>query len=106
EKDKYDELVYQSDVGLIFLDHRFTIPNYPQRLLSYLEAKIPVIVAADNATDMGTIAENNDFGIKVYSQDVDAFRDAVVKLVNSNNLRYEMGNNGYEFLKKNYTVET
>ena len=106
EKKKYDELVYQSDVGLIFLDHRFTIPNYPQRLLSYLEAKIPVIVAADNATDMGSIAEQNSFGIKVYSQDVEAFRNAVVKLVNSAELRSEMGNNGYEFLKNNYTVET
>lgn len=105
EKSKYDELVYQSDIGLIFLDHRFTIPNYPQRLLSYLEAKIPVIVAADNATDMGVIAEDNNYGIKVYSQDVEGFKDAVEKLVNDKKLRDEMGENGYEFLKKNYTVE-
>ena len=38
----YDILVRSCDVGLIFLDHRFTIPNYPSRLLSYLENKMPV----------------------------------------------------------------
>lgn len=28
-KSDYDLLVKHCDVGLIFLDHRFTIPNYP-----------------------------------------------------------------------------
>jgi len=42
-KSDYDLLVKSCDVGLIFLDHRFTIPNYPSRLLSYLENKMPVL---------------------------------------------------------------
>ena len=28
-KDQYDHLVQSCDVGLIFLDKRFTIPNFP-----------------------------------------------------------------------------
>ena len=28
---------------MIFLDSRFTIPNFPSRLLSYLQAGLPVI---------------------------------------------------------------
>ena len=36
-KEEYDELVSACDVGLIFLDYRFTIPNFPSRLLSYME---------------------------------------------------------------------
>ena len=38
-KSEYDSLVGGSDVGMIFLDHRFTIPNFPSRLLSYLKEK-------------------------------------------------------------------
>ena len=38
--------------------HRFTIPNYPSRLLSYLEYKKPVLCATDMATDIGSIAES------------------------------------------------
>ena len=34
-KDDYDRMVAACDVGLIFLDHRFTIPNFPSRLLLY-----------------------------------------------------------------------
>jgi hypothetical protein len=28
-KKEYDELLHACDVGLLFLDHRFTIPNFP-----------------------------------------------------------------------------
>ena len=32
-KEDYDSMVGACDVGLIFLDHRFTIPNFPSRIL-------------------------------------------------------------------------
>ncbi len=32
-KDEYDKLINSADVGLIFLDRRFTIPNFHQDLL-------------------------------------------------------------------------
>lgn len=43
----YDVLVQSCDVGLIFLDFRFLMQNYPSRLLSYLEFKMPIIAATD-----------------------------------------------------------
>ncbi len=104
-KDKYDELVYNCDVGLIFLDHRFTIPNYPQRLLSYLQAKLPIIAATDVNTDIGQIAEENEYGFFVESTDVTGFKEAVLGLANDDTLRTSMGQNGYQYLKENYTVE-
>ena len=61
-KEDYDMLVSSCDVGLIFLDHRFTIPNYPSRLLSYLEYKMPIICCTDPNTDIGRIAEENGYG--------------------------------------------
>ena len=61
-KADYDLLVCSCDVGMIFLDHRFTIPNYPSRLLSYLEYKMPVLCATDVNTDIGKIAEENGYG--------------------------------------------
>ena len=41
-KDDYDTMVGACDVGLLFMDHRFTIPNFPSRILSYMQAKLPV----------------------------------------------------------------
>lgn len=99
----YDQLVKACDVGLIFLDHRFTIPNYPSRLLSYLENKMPVLCATDPNTDMGHIAEENGFGYWCESNSTGAFTNRVDMILNSDIKK--MGDNGYEYLKKNYLVE-
>lgn len=102
-KEDYDILVRHCDVGLIFLDHRFTIPNYPSRLLSYLENKMPIICATDVNTDMGRIAEENGYGYWCESVKPEDFTALVDKMLASD--RKAMGEKGYEFLKNNYLVE-
>lgn len=102
-KDDYEILVRNCDVGLIFLDHRFTIPNYPSRLLSYLAAKMPIIAATDPNTDIGKIAEENGYGYWCESNDVKAFCCCVDKMLASD--RKAMGEAGYKFLLDNYQVQ-
>ena len=102
-KADYDKLVRACNVGLIFLDYRFTIPNYPSRLLSYLEYKMPIIACTDKNCDTGTIAEKNGFGLYAPSNDVKAFTYAVDKMLKAD--IKTMGERGYEFLKANYLVE-
>lgn len=102
-KADYDTLVQTCDVGLIFLDHRFTIPNFPSRLLSYLEYKMPVLCATDPNCDMGSIAMDNGFGYWCESNSVEAFTTILDKMIHSD--RRAMGEKGYEFLCKNYLVE-
>lgn len=99
----YDRLVRACHVGLIFLDYRFTIPNFPSRLLSYLEYKMPVIACTDHNCDTGCIAEENGFGIYTPSNDVKAFTYAVDKILTVD--IKSMGEKGYEFMKANYLVE-
>lgn len=102
-KAEYDELVRSCDVGLIFLDHRFTIPNYPSRLLSYLENKMPVLCATDPNTDIGSIAEENGYGYWCESNSVEAFTRILDRMIHAD--RKVMGEKGYQFLKENYLVE-
>lgn len=102
-KEDYDLLVKFCDVGLIFLDHRFTIPNYPSRILSYMENKMPVLCATDPNTDMGRIAEENGYGYWCESVKPEDFTTLVDKMLASD--RKAMGEKGYQFLKENYLVE-
>ena len=102
-KSEYDTLVRTCDVGMIFLDHRFTIPNYPSRLLSYLEYKMPVVCATDVNTDIGKIAEENGYGYWCESVKPEDFTALVDKVLASD--MKVMGVKGYEFLKQNYLVE-
>ena len=102
-KTDYDLLVKSCDVGLIFLDHRFTIPNYPSRLLSYLENKMPVLCVTDVNTDIGSIAEANGYGFWCESVKPEDFTALVDKMLKSD--RKAKGEKGYQFLKENYLVE-
>ena len=61
-KREYDELVSTCDIGLIFLEHRFTVPNFPSRLLSYMENVVPVFACTDRNTYAGRIIENGNYG--------------------------------------------
>lgn len=104
-KAKYDELVSLCDAGLIFLDKRFTIPNFPSRLLSYLEYKMPVLMATDMNTDIGRIAEENGFGLWTESGNIDTFMEMVKFVAEDKERMKEMGERGYRFLCENYTVD-
>lgn len=101
-KEDYDQLVRSCDVGLIFLDHRFTIPNYPSRLLSYLENKMPVLCATDPNTDMGRIAEENGYGFWCESNSVASFTAQLNRMLSSD--ISAMGQNGFNYLCNNYLV--
>ena len=103
-KNEYDELLAACDVGMIFLDKRFTIPNYPSRLLSYLEFKLPVLAATDKNTDIGKVITDNRIGYWVESGDLDAFNIFVKKLQYSKYDRVIMGDIGSRFLHENYHV--
>lgn len=105
-KNQYDELIKAADVGLIFLDKRFSIPNFPSRLLSYLENRMPVIIASDNVSDMGRIAEGNSFGLWCESGDLITFNSHLKKFIEEPDIIESMGDAGYNFLKENYSVES
>ncbi len=102
-KEDYDRLVAACDVGLIFLDHRFTIPNFPSRLLAYMQAGLPVLAATDPNTDIGKVIVEGGFGWWCESNDVAAFSTAVKEAVAAD--AEAVKEKEIAFLYENYTVE-
>jgi hypothetical protein len=103
-KYEFDEILKLAHVGLIFLSPLFTIPNFPSRLLSYLSNKLPVICATDTHTDIGQIAEMNNFGFSCFTSEYFVFFEHVTKLLNKET-RALMGINAFEFLENEYNVD-
>lgn len=101
-KEDYDKMAAACDVGLIFLDHRFTIPNFPSRLLSCLQAGLPVLCCTDPNTDIGKVCVEGGFGWWCESNDVAAFsqqvENALVADLNA------MGENGFAYMQEHYSV--
>lgn len=103
-RNDYEVLANTCDVGLIFLDRRFTIPNFPSRLLSYMQASMPVLAATDINTDIGKVIESGNFGYWCESVDVDKFNQLVNKLCDRA-LRVDLGKNARYYLENHYTAK-
>lgn len=102
-REDYDKLVGYCDVGLIFLDSRFTIPNFPSRILSYMQARLPVLAVTDRNTDVGTMILEGGFGWWAPSDDIEEFKH-VMEQVLSGDLK-ELGEKAYQYLATHYTAE-
>ncbi|WP_338470959.1 glycosyltransferase family 4 protein [Niallia sp. XMNu-256] len=103
-KDDYEILANSCDIGLIFLDKRFTIPNFPSRLLSYMQASMPVLAATDVNTDIGQVIEQGKFGFWCESSDVEQFNKKIQRLCDIE-LRKQLGINARRYLEENYTAK-
>ena len=99
----FDRLTACCDIGLVFLDHRFTIPNFPSRILSYMQASIPLLTATDTATDLRQIVEENGFGRCCESVNEKEFVAALDSMLASD--LPAMGQKGRAYLEQEYDVE-
>lgn len=102
-REEFDGLVAACDVGLVFLDRRFTIPNFPSRLLSYIQAAKPVVCSVDAATDVGRIAEAAGFGACCPSGDARAFLAACRRVLDGD--PRAMGGRARRYFEENYTAD-
>jgi len=101
-KKEYDLLLDQADVGMIFLDKRFTIPNFPSRLTAYMENSMPVLAATDKVTDIKDVLLDSQSGLWTESGDINSFIANANKLTNDEQLRRNLGTNARKYLEENY----
>lgn len=101
-REDFDTMLAACDVGLLFLDHRFTVPNYPSRLLSYLQAGLPVLACTDPNTDVGKDIVAGGFGWQCESNDAEAFGRAVDEAIEA---AAEKRGQAVMYLHKHFTVK-
>lgn len=104
-KSKYNNLLNACDVGLLFLDHRFTIPNFPSRLLDYMNNSLPVFAATDKNTDVGKVILEGKFGWWCESNNIAKYNKILEEICENSKMIIEKGKNGREYLTNNYTTE-
>lgn len=100
-KNEYDKMIACCDVGLIFLDYRFTVPNFPSRLLSYMQAGLPVLACTDPNTDVGKIIVEGGFGWWCESRNAGAFFEMISNLQRAH---FNERENGYFYLQDKYST--
>ncbi|MGQ7328447.1 glycosyltransferase family 4 protein [Streptococcus suis] len=103
-REQYEEVLSASDVGIISLDYRFTIPNFPSRILSYMDYSKPILGLVDPATDINQLIEASKCGYWCYSNSIEDFYSKVKLFSESIEEREIMGKNGRRYFEENLDV--
>ncbi|CAM1373817.1 glycosyltransferase family 4 protein [Tenacibaculum xiamenense] len=103
-KEQYEKLLRACDVGMLFLHKDFTIPNFPSRLLSYLQIKLPVLAATDPNTDVGSIIESAGCGYWTISGNQESMHTTIDKFCKDSKKYMEMKENAWRLLVKEFHV--
>ncbi|WP_346877318.1 glycosyltransferase family 4 protein [Clostridium sp. UBA5712] len=103
-RNDYEQITKECNVGLIVLDPRFTIPNYPSRILSYMEYAKPILAATDRVTDIKELIEDAQCGEWVWSGDACKFVNKIKAMAGNVELS-RMGDNGRRYIEDNFRVE-
>ncbi|MBU3197383.1 glycosyltransferase family 4 protein [Clostridium algidicarnis] len=104
-QEEYWEFLSCCDVGLIFLDRRFTVPNTPARLTYYMESALPILAATDKNTDIKEILSEAKCGHWIESGDIEGYLEHIELLLKDESRRKELGKNGRLYLERNYTLD-
>ena len=104
-REEYEELLSKCDAGFIFLDSRFTIPNYPSRTLAYLEKGIPIIAATDKNTDIKNLILDNRVGLWSCSDNINSLIENIRIMKENKEKRQEFSKNARELFLKEFQVE-
>lgn len=81
EPDEFRSILTQCHVGLITLDRRLTTHNIPGKLLTYLEAGLPVVASINPGNDLLRILHESAAGIGFINGQDSEFAKATLKLV-------------------------
>ena len=100
-REDYEQLVNNADVGLISLSPDFTIPNFPSRLLAYMQKAKPVLAVVDEATDIDTcITDEARCGYAVNSGDPETFITGIRTLKANRDKLPALGMNGRRYFER------
>ena len=100
--EEYETLLSKVDIGLITLSEEVKTPVVPGKLLSYMKAKLPVILIADINNDSHALIRDSGCG---FSSDHNNKNIKKLLLeIDKSNLK-DIGKKGYQYAYKNFKME-
>lgn len=92
ERKRYEEYLQMADIGLISLNEKYTVPNFPAKVTGYCKNGIPIFASLDNCSYkfLGEFIEKNKMGVRTKAGDFEEnkkdFLNLVKNLKNYNSL--------------------
>lgn len=107
-REDYERFTSACNIGLVSLDERFTVPNFPSKTTDYFKLSLPILASLDrcSAEDYGKFLEEEaKGGVFAEAGNVEDLYEKFLTLYNSKDLRKWLGNNGREYYEEHLGVD-
>ena len=106
-RDEYEQLMRNADVGIVSLSSLFTIPNFPSRVLSYMQVGKPILAVTDRSSDVGRmVSEKAHCGWWCISDDPAVLVNMIDMICTQQELFHTFGMNGRKYLEEHFDVRS
>jgi colanic acid biosynthesis glycosyl transferase WcaI len=99
-KERLAEVLATGDIHAVPLKRGLARSSVPSKTYSILAAGRPLVASVDAGTEVARVVEKAAAGLAVAPDDLDAFVDAVIHLVDHQRERAEMGASGRAFVER------
>lgn len=107
-REDYEKITASCDIGLVSLDERFTVPNFPSKTTDYFKLSLPILASLDKCAskDYGDFLQNKvKGGLFAEAGNAEELHKQFIKLYLDKNLRKTLGNNGRKYYEENLGVD-
>lgn len=107
-REDYEKITTSCDIGLVSLDERFTVPNFPSKTTDYFKLSLPILASLDRcaAEDYGNFLQNKvKGGLFAEAGNTEGLYNQFMKLYNDESLRKTLGNNGRKYYEEYLGVD-
>ncbi|MGL5988356.1 glycosyltransferase family 4 protein [Cetobacterium sp.] len=107
-REDYELITAACDLGVVSLDERFTVPNFPSKTTDYFKLKLSILASLDRCAskDYGDFLQNKvKGGLFAEAGDTEKLYEQLLKLVENKPLRLELGKNGRKYYEDELGVD-
>ena len=102
---EYNQMLMEFDVGLFSLDKNHKTHNFPGKLLGYMKYSKPILGSVNQNNDLENVLMDSRAGFVTINGDDSAFTKNAIKLLESSDIRREMGENAFKLLNDLFSVQ-
>lgn len=98
----YNHLLNASDIFITTLDKGIEGLGVPSKTYSYMAAGKPIIAIMNSCSEIGSLVENKNLGIRINSGESDKIVEFITKISNDKNLYSNIASNVKDVFEYNY----
>jgi O26-antigen biosynthesis N-acetyl-L-fucosamine transferase len=105
DRDTYNNIMINADVGLISLNEKLSSNNYPLKMIGYMQLGKPILASVNKNNEIINLINNNNLGFASEASDINKFNKNLNAIISRKSLRIKQGYNAFKLFNEKYTAK-